>query len=167
MWVFVHSADSARWEKGVAYAEGQNLARLLMEAPANHITPTAFANTIEEKLEPHAERVTINKRFVLESSSECLLGLWCVFKAQPLMIYPPCTYLSVDGGARKTREAQCLLHYQEFLSDNPRVFVDLSLGLRSNRWGRFSACLEVQRSRLSSWNCITTALLTANRPRCC
>ncbi|KAA8594632.1 hypothetical protein FQN60_011767 [Etheostoma spectabile] len=56
------SADSVGWQKGVVYAEGQNLARLLMEAPANHITPTAFANTIEEKLAPHAERVTINKR---------------------------------------------------------------------------------------------------------
>lgn len=58
------SADSVAWERGVVYAEGQNLARLLMEAPANHITPTAFANTIEEKLAPHAEHVTINKRFV-------------------------------------------------------------------------------------------------------
>uniref|UniRef100_A0A4W6EKK3 Cytosol aminopeptidase n=1 Tax=Lates calcarifer TaxID=8187 RepID=A0A4W6EKK3_LATCA len=55
------SADPG-WEKGVLYAEGQNLARMLMEAPANHITPTAFANTIEEKLAPHAERVTVNKR---------------------------------------------------------------------------------------------------------
>lgn len=67
--VFVLSADSVGWDKGVAYADGQNLARLLMEAPANHITPTAFANTIEEKLAAHAERVTINKRFVLHSSS--------------------------------------------------------------------------------------------------
>ncbi|CAK6973967.1 cytosol aminopeptidase [Scomber scombrus] len=56
------SADMDGWKKGVVYAEGQNLARLLMEAPANHITPTAFANTIEEKLAPHAERVTIQKR---------------------------------------------------------------------------------------------------------
>lgn len=56
------SADSISWEKGVLYAEGQNLARLLMEAPANHITPTAFANTVEDKLLPHAEKVTINKR---------------------------------------------------------------------------------------------------------
>uniref|UniRef100_I3JV15 Cytosol aminopeptidase n=1 Tax=Oreochromis niloticus TaxID=8128 RepID=I3JV15_ORENI len=44
------SADVVGWEKGVMYGEGQNLARLLMEAPANHITPTAFAKTIEEKL---------------------------------------------------------------------------------------------------------------------
>ncbi|XP_004065994.4 cytosol aminopeptidase [Oryzias latipes] len=56
------SADAEGWEKGITYAEGQNLARLLMEAPANHMTPTAFANIIEEKLAPHAERVTINKR---------------------------------------------------------------------------------------------------------
>uniref|UniRef100_A0A3Q3R2D9 Cytosol aminopeptidase n=1 Tax=Monopterus albus TaxID=43700 RepID=A0A3Q3R2D9_MONAL len=57
------STDLIGWEKGVMYAEGQNLARLLMEAPANFITPTAFANAIEEKLAPHAERVRINKRF--------------------------------------------------------------------------------------------------------
>ncbi|XP_041839469.1 cytosol aminopeptidase [Melanotaenia boesemani] len=56
------SADAEGWEKGVVYAEGQNLARLLMEAPANHITPTAFANTIEEKLAPYSDRVAINKR---------------------------------------------------------------------------------------------------------
>ncbi|KAM9315195.1 cytosol aminopeptidase isoform 2-T2 [Pholidichthys leucotaenia] len=56
------SADLAGWEKGVTYAEGQNLARLLMEAPANHITPTAFADAIEEKLTPHGDRVIIKKR---------------------------------------------------------------------------------------------------------
>lgn len=60
--VTLPSADVVGWEKGIVYAEGQNLARLLMEAPANHITPTAFAKTIEEKLAPHADRVTIHKR---------------------------------------------------------------------------------------------------------
>lgn len=56
------SADLDAWKKGVVYAESQNLARFLMEAPANHITPTVFANTIEEKVAPHAERVTVRKR---------------------------------------------------------------------------------------------------------
>ncbi|XP_071374086.1 cytosol aminopeptidase [Centroberyx affinis] len=56
------STDLAGWEKGILYGEGQNLARLLMEAPANHITPTVFADTIEEKLAPYAERVTVHKR---------------------------------------------------------------------------------------------------------
>lgn len=56
------SSDLAAWQKGVVYGEGQNLARWLMEAPANHVTPTVFAETIEQKLAPHAERVTIHKR---------------------------------------------------------------------------------------------------------
>nr|XP_054593799.1 cytosol aminopeptidase isoform X2 [Nothobranchius furzeri] len=63
------SSDVDCWKKGVVYGEGQNLARFLMEAPANHITPTAFASTIEEKLAPHAERVTISKRKSKMSSS--------------------------------------------------------------------------------------------------
>ncbi|CAL1600912.1 unnamed protein product [Knipowitschia caucasica] len=56
------SADSSGWAKGVVYAEGQNLARLLMEAPANHITPTAFANIIEERISSIGQRVLIHKR---------------------------------------------------------------------------------------------------------
>lgn len=56
------SADSAGWQKGLLYGEGQNLARLLMEAPANHVTPTVFADTIENKLAPYADRVTVHKR---------------------------------------------------------------------------------------------------------
>lgn len=62
------STDIPTWEKGVLYAEGQNLARLLMETPANHLTPTIFANTIEEKVAPHAERLIVKKRFVFYSS---------------------------------------------------------------------------------------------------
>uniref|UniRef100_A0A3B1J6V6 Cytosol aminopeptidase n=1 Tax=Astyanax mexicanus TaxID=7994 RepID=A0A3B1J6V6_ASTMX len=56
------SADTEAWEKGVLYGEGQNLARRLMEAPANHITPTAFAEAIEQKLSPFSDRVVIHKR---------------------------------------------------------------------------------------------------------
>ncbi|NXR15264.1 AMPL aminopeptidase, partial [Semnornis frantzii] len=44
------SAESEAWHKGVIYAEGQNLARYLMEAPANYITPIKFAEHIEQKL---------------------------------------------------------------------------------------------------------------------
>ncbi|XP_051993577.1 cytosol aminopeptidase [Xyrauchen texanus] len=56
------SVDTAAWQKGILYGEGQNLARQLMEAPANHITPTVFADTIEQKLSPFADRVTVHKR---------------------------------------------------------------------------------------------------------
>ncbi|NXS55284.1 AMPL aminopeptidase, partial [Brachypteracias leptosomus] len=44
------SAESEAWQRGVTYAEGQNLARYLMEAPANYITPIKFAEHIEQKL---------------------------------------------------------------------------------------------------------------------
>ncbi|XP_064007438.1 cytosol aminopeptidase [Pogoniulus pusillus] len=44
------SAESEAWHKGVIYAEGQNLARYLMEAPANYVTPIKFAEHIEQKL---------------------------------------------------------------------------------------------------------------------
>lgn len=48
--VLLFSAESQAWQKGVTYAEGQNLARYLMEAPANYITPIKFAEHIEQKL---------------------------------------------------------------------------------------------------------------------
>lgn len=63
MCVVAFSAELAAWEKGVLYAEGQNLARLLMEAPANHITPTTFAKTIEERLAQYGDRVLVHKRY--------------------------------------------------------------------------------------------------------
>ncbi|KAM9329859.1 cytosol aminopeptidase [Gastrophryne carolinensis] len=44
------STEEEAWQKGVSYAEGQNLARYLMESPANYITPTKFAQILEEKL---------------------------------------------------------------------------------------------------------------------
>ncbi|KAM9398360.1 cytosol aminopeptidase isoform 2-T2 [Salvelinus alpinus] len=50
------------WEKGVLYGEGQNLARYLMEAPANHVTPSVFADTITNRLAPYAHHVTVHKR---------------------------------------------------------------------------------------------------------
>ncbi|XP_063075661.1 cytosol aminopeptidase [Engraulis encrasicolus] len=56
------STDRAAWEKGVLYGEGQNLARWLMESPANYVTPTVFADTIEQKLASHSDRVVIYKR---------------------------------------------------------------------------------------------------------
>lgn len=44
------SSVNQSWQRGVILAEGQNLARKLMEAPANHMTPTHFANIAQEKL---------------------------------------------------------------------------------------------------------------------
>ncbi|XP_003411330.1 cytosol aminopeptidase [Loxodonta africana] len=44
------SGDQEAWQKGVQFASGQNLARHLMETPANEMTPTRFAEIIEKNL---------------------------------------------------------------------------------------------------------------------
>ncbi|XP_041608323.1 cytosol aminopeptidase [Vulpes lagopus] len=44
------SGDQEAWQKGVLFASGQNLARHLMETPANEMTPTRFAKIIEKNL---------------------------------------------------------------------------------------------------------------------
>lgn len=43
------SADKKAWAEGVVYAEAQNLARTLMELPANMLTPTLFCERIKKE----------------------------------------------------------------------------------------------------------------------
>lgn len=46
----IHSlVDSAAWNKGVIFAEAQNFCRILMDTPANLMTPTIFCSTVKEK----------------------------------------------------------------------------------------------------------------------
>ncbi|KAJ7631679.1 leucine aminopeptidase [Mycena polygramma] len=40
---------SAEWEQGVVYAKAQNLARTLMELPANMMTPTSFCERMQSE----------------------------------------------------------------------------------------------------------------------
>lgn len=56
------SAGSEAWQKGVIYAEGQNLTRYLMEAPANYVTPIKFAEYIEQKLRSFSSNVKVHIR---------------------------------------------------------------------------------------------------------
>lgn len=44
------------------YAEGQNLARHLMEAPANYLTPTSFAEIIQQALHSTGDNVEVHIR---------------------------------------------------------------------------------------------------------
>ncbi|XP_070613494.1 cytosol aminopeptidase isoform X3 [Erythrolamprus reginae] len=58
----LHGSDGVdAWQKGICYAEGQNMARYLMEGPANHITPTKFATIIEDKLKSFSSHVIVHK----------------------------------------------------------------------------------------------------------
>ena len=55
------------WQRGVVLATGQNLARRLMETPANKMTPTIFANTVKELAEPLGVEVKIMQRPEIEA----------------------------------------------------------------------------------------------------
>lgn len=56
---------SKDWRRGVILGEGQNLARHLMETPANHMTPTKFAEIAEQKL-GSLDKVTVTVRSVIK-----------------------------------------------------------------------------------------------------
>ena len=45
------SENSQDWQSGIVKAKGQNLARTLMETPANHLTPEKFASKAKAELE--------------------------------------------------------------------------------------------------------------------
>ncbi|XP_078257040.1 cytosol aminopeptidase isoform X2 [Rhinoraja longicauda] len=56
------SLENEAWQRGVMYAEGQNLARHLMEAPANYLTPTSFAEIIQQALHSTGDKVEVHIR---------------------------------------------------------------------------------------------------------
>ncbi|XP_069781219.1 cytosol aminopeptidase isoform X2 [Narcine bancroftii] len=56
------SLEDEAWQRGVMYAEGQNLARHLMEAPANYVTPASFAEIIQEAIYSTSDKVEVHIR---------------------------------------------------------------------------------------------------------
>ncbi|XP_029808177.1 cytosol aminopeptidase [Suricata suricatta] len=56
------SGDQEAWQKGVLFASGQNLARHLMETPANEMTPTRFAEIIEKNLKSASSKTEVHIR---------------------------------------------------------------------------------------------------------
>jgi len=48
---FTPTQQSKDWDRGIIYAQSQNLARTLMELPANMMTPTAFTERVKKEFE--------------------------------------------------------------------------------------------------------------------
>ncbi|XP_040118323.1 cytosol aminopeptidase-like [Oryx dammah] len=53
------SEDQEAWQRGVLFASGQNLARRLMETPANEMTPTKCAEIVEENLKSASSKTDV------------------------------------------------------------------------------------------------------------
>lgn len=49
--IFSSDKVTAAWQRGMVLAEGQNLARRLMEAPSNKMTPTIFSEEVKKQLQ--------------------------------------------------------------------------------------------------------------------
>lgn len=77
----VHFADEAEnsqeWERGKIMAEAQNFARILMETPANLMTPTIFAETVQKKYEnlPNIEFKAHNEDWAREQKMGLFLSV--------------------------------------------------------------------------------------------
>ncbi|XP_075400615.1 cytosol aminopeptidase [Tenrec ecaudatus] len=71
------SGDQEAWQRGYLLASGQNLARQLMETPANEMTPTIFAQAIERSLEDcsNTEVYIRNKSWIEEQQMGSFLSV--------------------------------------------------------------------------------------------
>ncbi|KAF8992882.1 hypothetical protein BDQ17DRAFT_1432083 [Cyathus striatus] len=70
------SAEAKKaWETGVVYAESQNLARTLMELPANMITPTAFTERVKTEFAsiPNVEILVRDEKWAEKKGMKHLL----------------------------------------------------------------------------------------------
>ncbi|KAH9486044.1 Cytosol aminopeptidase [Psilocybe cubensis] len=69
--------ESKDWERGVVYAQSQNLARTLMELPANMMTPTLFCERVKKEFEgiPNVEIIVRDEAWALEKNMNVFLSV--------------------------------------------------------------------------------------------
>jgi aminopeptidase len=69
--------ESKEWDRGVIYAEAQNLARTLMELPANMMTPTAFTERVKEEFKgiPNVEIIVHDEAWAAEKNMNVFLSV--------------------------------------------------------------------------------------------
>ncbi|KAF8956466.1 leucine aminopeptidase [Flammula alnicola] len=68
---------SKEWDRGVVYAEAQNLARTLMELPANMMTPTAFTERVKKEFEgiPNVQVIVRDEAWAAEKNMNVFLSV--------------------------------------------------------------------------------------------
>ncbi|KFP10444.1 Cytosol aminopeptidase, partial [Egretta garzetta] len=139
------SAESEAWQKGVTYAEGQNLARYLMEAPANYITPIKFAEHIEQKLRSFSNvKVHIRGSLWQEVKSLYACHYWLYQTPEP-PIFLEIHYL---GGANT--------------NDSPLVFVGKGVTFDSGGISlKPSSGMDAMRADMGGAATVCSAIVTA------
>lgn len=71
------NTNSADWDRGVVYANAQNLARTLMELPANMMTPTAFCERVQAEFSgiPNVEVIVRDEAWAAEKGMRTFLSV--------------------------------------------------------------------------------------------
>jgi len=69
--------ESKEWDRGVIYAQAQNLARTLMELPANMLTPTAFTERVKKEFDgiPNVEIIVRDEAWAAEKNMNTFLSV--------------------------------------------------------------------------------------------
>ncbi|XP_066990909.2 cytosol aminopeptidase [Anabrus simplex] len=67
----LHGNEKSSWQKGLMLAEAQNLARRLMDTPANYMTPTIFAEEATNVLRPLGVEVVARNKAWIEELKMC------------------------------------------------------------------------------------------------
>ncbi|KAJ6659414.1 hypothetical protein lerEdw1_019146 [Lerista edwardsae] len=145
----IEAQDEDLWKKGCIYADGQNLARSLMEGPANHITPTRFAAIIKEelgKVTAQSGKVTVHAR---DKS-------W--IEAQKMG-----SFLSVAKGSDEP-PVFLEIHYQGSNDANEPPLVFVGKGITFDSGGisiKPSANMDAMRADMGGAATISSAIVTA------
>ena len=93
------------WIAGCNAAKAQNFARLLMETPANLMTPTIFCETVTEKLTPLGVKCkTFGKDFI---HTERMGAFWSVAKGS--VEEPKMLKLEYNGPTKAGNKKICLV----------------------------------------------------------
>nr|XP_033804608.1 cytosol aminopeptidase [Geotrypetes seraphini]XP_033804617.1 cytosol aminopeptidase [Geotrypetes seraphini] len=137
------SEEKEAWQKGVLYAEGQNLARRLMEAPANHITPINFAELIEQKLREAGGNVTVHIRSQSWIEKEQMGAFLSVAKGSD----EPPVFLEIHyNGSSNTKEPPLVLVGKGVTFDSGGISLKPSSGMdamRGDMGGAATVCSTI------------------------
>ena len=97
--------DCSEWNEGVINACAQNWARLLMETPANLMTPTIFCHTVTEMLEPIGVKCeTFNKDWIKREKMGAFLSVARGSDEEPKFLQ-----LEYNGPTAGNKKTVCLV----------------------------------------------------------
>jgi len=131
------------WQRGLIKAEGQNLARRLMESPANVMTPTRFAEIANEALSPKGVKVIPRNK---EWATEKKMG----------------SYLSVTKGSDEPPVFLEISYQGGSTDEKPLVLVGKGITFDSGGISiKPSASMDKMRADMGGAACVVGSIFTA------